>query len=136
MYIISHNSLLDDQAAVSQRNDHMLTWLSSTGGGASPSCLITDAWLPLLRNCPGEHIPLRSAGDPTAHEVLGTQSYPLSARSCLSPYFFRMLPCHLHASPSGSLLASCPLHTLTSTGIKALFKIAVYFSDQLCFLNL
>lgn len=41
MFIISCNSLLAGQAAVSQRNDHMLTWLSKTGGGASPSCLVT-----------------------------------------------------------------------------------------------
>ena len=94
MYVIGHNSLLSGQAAVSQRNDHMLTWFSTTGGG-SASYLITDARLSLLRNCPGEDRPLHSSGDLTAHRVLCTQSYQFqqdhasactSARCCLPLY--------------------------------------------------
>lgn len=68
MYIMGHNSLLCGQAAVSQRNNHMVNWWPIIGGG-NDSYFITNARLSLLRDCPGEDGPLLS-GDLTAPGVL------------------------------------------------------------------
>lgn len=104
MYIVGHNSLLSGQAAVSQRNYHMLTWLSSTGR-RSASYLTNDARLSLLRNCPCEDRPFHSARDLTAHRATSF------SKICLSLYFFNMLPSPFTlwlSSASHPLFTSCP----------------------------
>lgn len=69
---MGHDSLLSGQAAISWRNNRMLSWWPITGGG-NASYLITAARLSLLRDCPGEDGPLLS-GDLTACGVRGSSS--------------------------------------------------------------
>lgn len=121
---MGHDSLLPGQAAISRRNNQMLSWWPITGGG-SASYLITAARLSLLRD-PGEDGPLLS-GDLTACGVLGTSF----SRIMLHPVPSQIITEGVStAKPDSSLLSLVLAHSNRPFGKKIMDGDIEYVSYQ------